>query len=119
MRSARDALAKGNDGGAVHLQTDALEQLRRGAGQLLAETLDQLGDQPGPCRQGQVGFGEDPLGRGGGKESGLFLDGEVEVPDHAAMRRAREILDELHRRVGDQRRGREERDYLKQLLRRF
>ena len=35
------------------------------------------------------------------------------------MKRAREILDELHRRVGDQRRGREERDYLERLLRRF
>jgi len=115
MRAARDALGKGDDGGAVRPQTDALEQLRRGAGQLLAEMLDQLG----PRGQGQVGLGEDPLGRGGSEESGLFFDGDVEVPDHAAMRRAREILDELHRRVGDQRRGREERDYLERLLRRF
>ena len=119
MRAARDFLAESDDQGAVRPQTDALEQLRRGAGQLLAEMLDRLGDQPGRRGQGQVGLGEDPLGRGMGEEGGLFLDGDVEIPDRAAMKRAREIIDELHRRVGDRRRSREERDYLERLLRRF
>ena len=43
----------------------------------------------------------------------------VKVPDEVDVQRAREILEELRRRLGDQTRPTMELDYIERLLRRF
>ena len=45
--------------------------------------------------------------------------GDIRLPDRGAIVRAREILEELHRRAGQWHRPAAEQDYLRRLLRRF
>jgi hypothetical protein len=47
------------------------------------------------------------------------LGGSVKVPNQSDLQRAREILDELRRRAGDNARTREELDYIERLLKQF
>ncbi|MFD2251568.1 uncharacterized protein (TIGR02302 family) [Pseudochelatococcus lubricantis] len=123
MRDAEERLADGDGDGAVDAQGRALEALLDGA-QGLARQMRQAqqgengepGSQPGT---GEPGPGEqDPLGRSTGQRR--WSDGETRVPgaDESAIVRARRILEELRRRLGDPTRPAEERDYLERLLRR-
>jgi hypothetical protein len=79
------------------------------------------GEQPGQAQGGQRGQNaqrdNDPLGRP--TRSRDFSDGRVRVPtaDESAVQRARRILEELRRKLGDPTRPREELDYLERLLR--
>jgi hypothetical protein len=83
---------------------------------------DQAGDQPGPGQpnaRGQTGQrDDDPLGRP--TRSRDFSDGRVRVPtaDESAVERARRIMEELRRKLGDPSRPRDELDYFERLLRR-
>ena len=121
MKGARQALEGGNPGAAVGPQGEALDQLRQGAGSLMRQMMGQLGRTPGRAGQPRrlLGRGNvDPLGRplpGDGTDIG----NHVKIPNKAAMQRAREILDELHRRAGQRQRPELERDYIDRLLRRF
>jgi uncharacterized protein (TIGR02302 family) len=132
MGQAGDALGKGADGEAVDAQGRALENLRKGAQNLARQMQQQPGDDigendgngdpngPGNPQARRADGGpreEDPLGRtkptgdpsdgarlrGGGKKGQLEL-------------RAREVLDELRRRLGDTERPQTELDYLQRLL---
>ena len=69
-----------------------------------------VGMQPGP--------GRDPLGRQTGNSGLEALEG-VRIPDQMELRRAREILDELRRRRGQQHRPAIELDYIDRLLQQF
>jgi hypothetical protein len=62
----------------------------------------------------------DPLGRDGQqRESNRgVVSGDTRVPAEAAQERARRILEELRRRLGESLRPQEELDYLERLLRR-
>ncbi len=120
MKGARQALEGGNPGAAVGPQGEALDQLRQGAGSLMRQMMGQMGRTPGrPGQPRRLGRGNvDPLGRplpGDGTDIGNY----VKIPDKAAMQRAREILDELHRRAGQRQRPQLERDYIDRLLKRF
>ena len=112
-------------GAAVELQGKALEALREGAKGL----QQQLGDgQPGQGGKGQFGArgrrpgeqqqGDDPLGRGRGRD-GHFgqQDGALRQSEGGAER-ARRVLEELRRRLADPSRPIEERDYLERLMKR-
>jgi hypothetical protein len=115
MRSARDALSRNQNGPAIGPQTEALEQLRQGAGQVMQGMMGDLGMEDGP------GVGEndvDPLGRPM-QNTGTDSGSDVTVPDKASLQKAREILDELHRRSGQRTRPEDELDYIDRLLRRF
>ena len=122
MRDASQALGQGQPGDAVGPQGQALEGLRQGA----QEALEQLGGQAQALEQGdQRGQGQanrpegqDPFGRryGDGKANS---DRDTGIPGEAAVKRAREILEELRRRSTDPTRTFEERDYLERLLERF
>jgi uncharacterized protein (TIGR02302 family) len=117
MGEAEGALGGGETGEALGQQGRALENLRRG-GQSLAEQMMQQGEgfaagQPGQARQRTDPFGR-PL-RTEGPDHGLT----VEVPDEIDTQRARQILEELRRRLSDPTRPRVERDYLERLLDRF
>ncbi|MDJ1159564.1 TIGR02302 family protein [Chelatococcus sp. SYSU_G07232] len=129
MRDAEGQLGQGNPGDAVDAQGRALDGLRRGA-QGLAQQM--LGDGDGteqadgidgrPGRATDRGRGgprdEDPLGRP--TRSRDWSDGRVKVPtaEESASVRARRILEELRRRLGEPMRPQEELDYLERLLRR-
>ena len=128
MRDAENALGQGPSGtdGAVDAQGRAVEALREGA-QKLAESMRGEGEgsgageeagegQDGQGRPGQFGDAEgtDPLGRTA--ESLRGFDPSARFP---GAERARRVLEELRRRLGEPARPREELDYLERLLRRY
>ena len=128
MRDAENALGQGPSGtdGAVDAQGRAVEALREGA-QKLAESMrgeaggSGAGEEPGEGQDGQRPpgqFGEaegtDPLGRQ--VESLRGFDPSARFP---GAERARRVLEELRRRLGEPARPREELDYLGRLLRRY
>lgn len=120
MRSARDALGRGQPGEATDPQTRALDQMRQAGQALLEQMREQMAQQPGP---GQLpgGFqrpGRDPLGRAVRNEGGFQTEG-VEIPEDYDLGRARGVLEELYRRSGDRRRPAYELDYYDRLLDRF
>lgn len=136
MGSAGDLLERGSPTGALSEQGRALEALRDGA-QDMAQQLAQQGEeqgegqgqQPGqglgqggprlffgPQGDGQRGF--DPLGRP--QRATGPQDGErVRIPEESDIQRARDILNEIQRRLGERTRPQTERDYLDRLIERF
>jgi uncharacterized protein (TIGR02302 family) len=119
MGDAGSKLGEGNPDGAVDSQGQALDALRKGA-QSLAEAMQQgegQGDGPGDHvgRQQGTGNGNDPLGRPlhGHEFSDDFT---VKIPGEIDVQRARRILEELRRRLGDPQRPQIELDYLERLL---
>ncbi len=115
MGNAGSNLRRGRTGRAIENESDALDLLRQGAGSL-AEAMRQrrqgMGSRPGRP------FGrEDPLGRPDRAQGPTFGD-SVEVPDEIDAARARQILEEIRRRLGQPARPEPERDYLERLLRR-
>ena len=128
MRDAENALGQGPSGtdGAVDAQGRAVEALREGA-QKLAESMRGEGEgsgageeagegQDGQGPPGQFGDAEgtDPLGRQ--METLRGFDPSARFP---GAERARRVLEELRRRLGEPTRPREELDYLERLLRRY
>ena len=104
-------------GDAVDAQGRALEALRKGA-EGLQKQMQANGQGKGGYRAtsrgpGQRKQGRDPLGRGAGDRGtseGLLNEG----PEAAA--RARQVQQELRRRLADPNRAAEERDYFERLL---
>ena len=127
MREAENALKQGDAGEAVDAQGRALDGLKRGADGMAQQMQEMAegqgeGQQEGgqqPGQQGQAGArDDDPLGRPTrGRD---MSDGRVRVPtaDESAVQRARRIMEELRRKLGDPTRPREELDYFERLLRR-
>ncbi|MCJ2014621.1 TIGR02302 family protein [Methylobacterium sp. J-076] len=127
MREAEEALKQGNEGDAVDAQGRALDGLQRGA-EGMSQQMQEMAQGPGegqqgegqqPGQEGQAGArDDDPLGRPTrGRE---MSDGRVRVPtaDESAVQRARRIMEELRRKLGDPSRPQEELDYFERLLRR-
>ncbi len=113
MDEAGRAIDRGESGSAVDAQGRALDGLRRGA-RAMAEARGQ-----GPGGSGSDGHaGEDgetdPLGRP--RRSRNADGGRVGIPETIDVERARRILDDIRRRLGEPERPREERDYLDRLL---
>ncbi len=122
MGDAGSRLGEGNADAAVDSQGKALEALRKGA-QSMAQAMQQgdgegqPGDGPGnrAGRQQSGGNQTDPLGRPlHGREFGD--DFTVKIPGEIDVQRARRILEELRRRLGDPQRPQIELDYLERLL---
>jgi uncharacterized protein (TIGR02302 family) len=123
MGDAEGALGDGNADSAVDGQGRALEALRKGAQSLAQAMQQQLGLGPGPGqpgRNGQQRAGQetDPLGRPlRGRDYGD--DVTVKVPGEIDVQRARRILEELRRRLGEATRPKIELDYIERLLKDF
>jgi hypothetical protein len=137
MRESEQALGSGQPGEAIDPENRALEALREGQQQGGQAMARQMG--PGRGNQFQFGFNQggrfgpfngprleglrpgnrDPFGRQLEEGDRGTATGSVKIPDESEMARAREILDELRRRLGDLWRPEMELDYLKRLLRRF
>jgi uncharacterized protein (TIGR02302 family) len=121
MGDASGRLGEGNADSAVDSQGKALDALRKGA-QNLADSMQQgdgdgQGEGPGnrAGRQQSGGNQSDPLGRPlHGRELGD--DFTVKIPGEIDVQRARRILEELRRRLGDSQRPQLELDYLERLL---
>lgn len=146
MRDSEQALGEGQPGDAIGPETNALDALREGQQQGAQAMARQMGRGQG---QGQMQFGFNPGGQPGGQfgqfgpfNGGQMLNGlrqgnrdpfgrqldegssgqangSVKIPQENELARAREILDELRRRLGDMWRPEMEMDYLRRLLRRF
>jgi len=114
MREAEQALREGDLDRAAREEQRALEQLRQGAQSMAEQMLQQMPSQFG--RAGDAPL--DPLGRPQRTE-GPDLGTSVKVPDEIDVQRAREILEELRRRLGEPSRPLIELDYIERLLRRF
>lgn len=114
MADAEKSLQEGDLGQATDQQAQALEQMRDGAQQMAQQMMRNM-----PRRFGQNGdTPRDPMGRPQ-KSQGPEEGRSVKVPDAIDMQRAREILDELRRRLGEPSRPLPEIDYLERLLKRY
>jgi len=118
MGEAGDALG-GNEGEqALAEQGNALDALRRGAGDMMQQMQQQAQNgqagsmEPGGNRNGED---RDPLGRPQ-RSSGPDFGESVDVPDEIDVRRAREILEAIRERLGNALSPQLEREYLERLL---
>jgi uncharacterized protein (TIGR02302 family) len=116
MGESSDALGKSQGQRSADAQGRALEALRKGAGEMMQQ-LQQAGEGQGQGMgmPGQQADGADPLGRRPGQMSG-DIDEQVKVPDQIDIQRAREILEEIRKRLGEGPASIIERDYLERLL---
>jgi len=116
MERAERALRDGDLDGAAQEESRALEQLRQGAREMAQQMLNQM-----PSRFGlNDNNGElDPLGRPPQRTDGPDPGIGVKVPDQIDVQRAREILEELRRRLGEPTRPPIELEYLERLLNLF
>lgn len=118
MGNAGEALGQENPGQATDQQTLALDQLRQGARSLAEQMMQGMG-QPGPMGRALNGNGNrDPLGRPLPTQ-GLDDGDSVKVPEESEVQRARQILEELRRRLGERGRPQLELDYIERLIERF
>src|SRR5262245_9375521 len=116
MERAERALRDGDLDGAAQEESLALEQLRQGAREMAQQMLNQM-----PSRFGlNDNNGElDPLGRPPQRTDGPDPGIGVKVPDQIDVQRAREILEELRKRLGEPTRPPIELEYLERLLKLF
>lgn len=120
MKGASEALGEGQGESAVGSQGRALEALRQGAQNMMSQmqAMGQgQGQGPGEGIPQAGRNGRDPLGReralnGQGPDFG----GPTKVPEEIDIQRAREILEEIRRRLGTGAAPGFERDYLERLL---
>ncbi len=114
MGRAESQLGRQQMNGAREQQGKALSNLRKGASEL-AEQMRRNGQGQGQ----QSGRGNrDPLGRAQGT-TGPDHGDNVKVPRKIDTRRARDILEELRRRLGQSTRPPAELDYLERLIEQF
>ena len=122
MDEARGALEGDQPGEALDDQVRAMESLREG-GRQLGQALRQQarqgqGDRAGQGDPSAADEGRDPLGRPTANR-GALEGSDTEVPGQEALKRARELLDEIRRRSGERTRPELELEYLRRLLERF
>ncbi|WP_288429991.1 TIGR02302 family protein [uncultured Agrobacterium sp.] len=123
MKGAGEALGQGRGERAVEGQGNALNALRQGAQDMMGQIMQamrQQGQQPGQGQQGMAGQGNqngrDPLGRPRANSGPDFGDSQVRVPDEIDVQRAREILEAIREKLGNNPPGEIERRYLERLL---
>jgi uncharacterized protein (TIGR02302 family) len=119
MQGAEGSLREGDRDQALGNQGDALSKLREGAQGLARQMIQEgQGQQGSQGRTGEARGGDrDPLGRpmpNRGEDYGPERD---MLPSELAIQRAREILEMLRSRAGEQSLPRIERDYIERLLR--
>ncbi|WP_075291455.1 TIGR02302 family protein [Pararhizobium arenae] len=116
MKGASGALGEGQGERAVGNQGRALQALRDGAQDMMNQMQGQ-GQGPGQG-QGIPQYGQngrDPLGRRQ-QNAGPDFGDQVKVPDEIDTQRAREILEEIRRRLGTNSSPELEKQYLERLL---
>ncbi|MBB4955698.1 uncharacterized protein (TIGR02302 family) [Agrobacterium vitis] len=117
MKGAGEQLGKGSGDRAVEGQGRALEALRQGARDMMNQMMQAMGNQQGQgpgMAQGEPG-GRDPLGRSR-RTDDTDLDDSVRIPNEIDVQRAREILDAIRDKLGNNASPEIERRYLERLL---
>jgi len=112
MRGAKEAIGESDLERATQQQSLALDRLRNGAQSMAEQVMAGAESQAG---QGPGNNGRDPLGRPD-RSNRPDLGLSVQVPDEIDIQRAREVLDELRRRLSDPSRSVLELDYLERLI---
>ena len=125
MGESSEALGKSQGQRSADAQGRALQALRDGAGDMMQQLQQMMSQQQGNQDGQGMGMplpgsamnqqGRDPLGRKSG-QLGSEWDDSVKVPDQIDVQRAREILEEIRRRLGDGPASLIEREYLERLL---
>jgi uncharacterized protein (TIGR02302 family) len=115
MKDAEQALGEPDLDQATQNQSLALDRMRKGAQSMAQQMMENGNMQAG---QGPGNNGRDPLGRPD-RSNRPDLGLSVQVPDEIDIQKAREVLDELRRRVADPSRPNIELDYLERLIREF
>lgn len=122
MGSAEGHLGKGDANRAFNAQGRALDALRKGAQGMAEKMMQSQGQgqgqagQPGSRGQPSAQEDTDPLGRP--TRARRYDPGSnVRIPGEIEAQRARRVLEELRRRIGDPSRPQLELDYLERLLR--
>lgn len=115
MQGASEALGEGEGEPAVGSQGRALEALRKGA-QNMMNQMQAMGEGEGQSMPQAGRNGRDPLGREQAGSQGPDFGGPTKVPEEIDIQRAREILEEIRRRLGTGAAPGFERDYLERLL---
>jgi uncharacterized protein (TIGR02302 family) len=110
MGASSDALGQNDLGEAGDQQSRALDALRQGARSTAEQMMRAQGRGNG---NGQAN--RDPLGRRQGNNQ-LDPGESVKVPDEITVQRARRILDELRKRLGEPSRPPIELEYLERLV---
>lgn len=120
MEDAAGALRRNDNPEAVQRQAEAIDQMRQGANQMAREMLQGMGQAENPGQMGQQrGRGEvDPLGRST-RTRGPDFGNSTKVPSEIEVQRAREIMRELQKRLGERFRPDIELKYIERLLDRF
>lgn len=119
MDDAARALREGDARRALERQAEAMDSLREGIRQLREGAAHDRADrrEPGEGQQAQ-GLGRDPLGRERG-DSREGADRGTALPYEDPRARARDLMDEIRRRLAERERPETERDYLDRLIERF
>ncbi|MBB3594307.1 uncharacterized protein (TIGR02302 family) [Rhizobium sp. BK529] len=120
MEGAGRDLGQGNGSSALEGQGRALEALRKGARDMMSQMMQaQQGQQGQQGPNGQLGQGNqngrDPLGRPR-QTDGPDMNNDVKIPDEIDVQRAREILDAIREKLGNNPTQAIERQYLERLL---
>ena len=122
MDEAAEALGRGDIADALDLQSEAMEAIREGMTQLSEALAQEQGIDPGQGQaEGDMAESrplQDPLGRQAGNNGAFGSDDGLDGSDDARQR-ARELLNLLRDRAGEQARPEIERDYLRRLLDQF
>ncbi|WP_156851222.1 TIGR02302 family protein [Bartonella refiksaydamii] len=114
MNSAENALEHGNNKISIQNQSDALESLRQGAQNILEkmrEVLKEAGEN-----QNAVSSPEDPLGRSLSPKTDQEGQEGMAIQQESNQMRARQILEEIRKRLGKEHILEEEKNYLERLL---
>ncbi len=118
MRGAQGSLGNSDKEGALQQQGDALDKMRKGAGELRRQMQQGQGQARSRGRNGEAGGTDmDPLGRPRAtRNPDEGVDREM-VPTEDAARRAREIIKQLRDRAAERGLTDTERTYIDRLLR--
>ena len=114
MEQAEQALDSSDMESATDNQGQALDQMRQSAQQMSEQMQKGNSRSAGPDNKKD----RDPMGRPQ-KTQGPDLGTSVKVPDQIDTQRAREVLEEVRRRLGEPTRPEGEIDYLERLQKRF
>lgn len=114
MGESQNALSGNDLSSSSESQKEVLDSLRKGAGALAKEMMEEQQGQEAGRDQGED---QDPLGRAQGSNG--TLGSGVKLPSQTELQRARSILEELRRRAAERGRPKEELDYIDRLLKEF
>ena len=117
MGDAGEALQDGAGDQAFSSQGEAMDALRRGADSMMQQMQQAMGGENGASQPGGTrnSLDRDPLGRPQ-RSAGPDFGETVEIPDEIDIRRAREILDAIRKRLGNALSPQLEKEYLERLL---